>query len=141
MPKNMRITKIDVKNFRLLKNVTVDMEEELSLIIGKNNCGKTSLLLVLDKFLGDKSFYFDDFNADYKEELKEKIENDAVQDDKALIFPGISLKLFIEYNEDDDLSNIGNKVMMDLDPDNKVVVLGFEYYLSEEPLAKLIVSK
>lgn len=42
------------------------------------------------------------------------------------------MKLFIEYDEHDDLSNIGDKVIMDLDPDNKIVVLGFEYYLSED---------
>lgn len=49
----MRITKIGIKNFRLLKDVNVDLEEDISLILGKNNCGKTSLLLILDKFLGN----------------------------------------------------------------------------------------
>ena len=43
----------------------------------------------------------------------------------------ISLKLFIEYDDTDDLSNIGNSVIMDLDPDNKTVVLAFEYKLDD----------
>ncbi len=38
----MKITKIKVKNYRLLKNFSIDLEDELSLIIGKNNCGKTN---------------------------------------------------------------------------------------------------
>jgi len=61
----MRITKLNIQNFRLLKNFSIDLEEELSLVIGKNNTGKTSLLTVLDKFLNDtKSFSYNDFNID-----------------------------------------------------------------------------
>lgn len=131
----MKITKIKVNNFRLLKDIVVDLEDDLSIILGKNNCGKTSLLLILDRFLGNNSgkaaFTFDDFNTDFKEDLKSRIENPQ-RDGEEYLLPGISLKLFIEYDEHDDLSNIGNKVIMDLDPDNKVVVLAFEYYLSEE---------
>ena len=52
----MVIKQIQVKNFRLLKEFTMEMEDELSLVIGKNNVGKTSLLVILDKFLnqGDR---------------------------------------------------------------------------------------
>lgn len=126
----MKITKIKVKNYRLLKDFELDLEENLSLVIGKNNCGKTSLLSILDKFIGSKSlsnnFKFDDFNSEFKDELKTKIEeNDQTG------YLGISLKLFIEYGETDDLSNIGNSIMMDLDPNNKIVVLAFEYKLNE----------
>lgn len=67
----MKITKIDIQNFRLLKNFSIDLEEELSLVIGKNNTGKTSLLTVLDKFLNDtKSFSYNDFNIDFKKRFK-----------------------------------------------------------------------
>ncbi len=131
----MKVKTIKVGNFRLLKNLSIDLEDDLSIILGKNNCGKTSLLLILDRFLGNNagkpSLTFDDFNTDFKEELKSRIENPS-RDGEEFLLPGISLKLFIEYDEHDDLSNIGNKVIMDLDPDNKVVVLAFEYYLSEE---------
>ena len=96
------------------------MENDLSIILGKNNCGKTSLLLILDRFLGNNvgkpAFTFDDFNTDFKEDLKSRIENPQ-RDGEEYLLPGISLKLFIEYDEHDDLSNIGNKVIMDLDPE------------------------
>jgi len=136
----MKITKIRVRNFRLLRDISIDLEEDLSVIIGKNNCGKTSLLLILDKFIGGgyskNSFSFDDFNVNFKEELKAQIENGTTQD-KEFQFMGISLNLFIEYDEQDDLSNIGNKVIMDLDPENKVVVLAFEYVITKERLEAL----
>jgi hypothetical protein len=49
----------------------MDLEEYLSLVIGKNNTGKTSILSVLDKFLNEKSkFSYDDLNIDFKKELE-----------------------------------------------------------------------
>jgi len=123
----MKITKIKVTNYRLLKDFELDLENELSLIIGKNNCGKTSLLSILDKFIGSrKPFKFEDFNSDFKDKLKNKIELGGELD-----YGGISLKLFIEYDDsENELSNIGNTVMMDLDPDNKIIVLAFEYKIT-----------
>lgn len=82
----MKIFKIQVENYRLLKNFTIDLEDELSLVIGKNNTGKTSILSVMDKFLNSSEknkFYFDDFNIDFKNHIKELIEqdNDLLEDD------------------------------------------------------------
>ncbi|MBU3135817.1 ATP-dependent endonuclease [Clostridium gasigenes] len=137
----MKISKIKVSNYRLLKEFELDLEEELSLIIGKNNCGKTSLLSILDKFIGSKSnvnnFSYDDFSVHFQKELKEIIKNDysPIENDK--LFPmGISMKLFIKYCEDDDLSNISD-IMIDLDPENKNIILGFEYSLCQEEFNKL----
>ena len=51
----MKIEKIEISNFRLLHSFSIDVENELSLVIGKNNTGKTSLLAILDKFLTGKN--------------------------------------------------------------------------------------
>ena len=135
----MKIFKIEVENYRLLKDFSMDLENELSLVIGKNNTGKTSILSVLDKFLGHSErtkFTFDDFNIDFKKVLKEKILADEAiieEDYKRL---GIRLSLFIEYTETDNLSNV-SRVMMDLDPDNNVIVLGFDYTLDYNGYTRL----
>ena len=131
----MKIIKIEIENFRLLKNFSIDLEKELSLVIGKNNTGKTSILSVLDKFLNEKNkFSYDDLNIDFKNELEGLIKS-AVVPDK---FPpkGIKLKIYIEYNETDDLSNV-SRVLMDLDPDNNNIVLGFEYTVSYDDFLKI----
>lgn len=134
----MKIIKIQVENFRLLKNFSIDLEEELSLIIGKNNTGKTSILSVLDKFLNEKSkFSYDDLNIDFKNELEELIKYADLPEE--FLPKGIKLKLYIEYNEKDDLSNV-NRVLMDLDPDNNKIVLGFEYTLNYTDFLKLKVD-
>ena len=127
----MEIFKIEIENYRLLKSLSMDLEKTLSLIIGKNNTGKTSILSVLDKFLGqsDKNrFSFDDFNIEFKKELKALIECEEVVPEEDYKRLGIRLRLFIKYTETDNLSNV-SRVMMDLDPDNNVIVLSFEYTL------------
>jgi putative ATP-dependent endonuclease of OLD family len=135
----MKVAKIKIINYRLLKNFELDLENELSLVIGKNNCGKTSLLSILDKFIGNKSqnfeFSFDDFNIDFKNELKKCVE--SIEDiETPFPFLGISLKLFITYSDTDNLANVSS-IMMDLDPNNKTIVLAFEYSLTEDGFKNL----
>lgn len=65
----MKIKEIIVENFRLLKEFRLELEDDLSLLIGKNNVGKTSLLVVLDKFLNygeTKKFQYNDFNPNFR---------------------------------------------------------------------------
>lgn len=71
----MYIKKIKVHNFRLLKDFSIDLEKELSLIIGKNNTGKTSLLQLLDKMLnnGENKIQYYDLNLDYRKSLVDDI--------------------------------------------------------------------
>ncbi|HOS57586.1 MAG TPA: ATP-dependent endonuclease [Bacteroidales bacterium] len=133
----MRITKLEIENFRLLKKFSIDLEKELSLVVGKNNTGKTSILSVLDKFLNEKSkFSYDDFNLDFKAKLENLITLTDIPEEKEFSPIGVKLKIFIEYDENDDLSNI-SRVLMDLDPENNVVVLGFEYSLSYNDFLRL----
>lgn len=127
----MKIFKIEIVNFRLLRKFSMDLENELSLVIGKNNTGKTSILVVLDKFLNQSErskFLFDDFNIEYKKYLKKLLESDESLPEDEYTASGIKLKVFVEYNENDNLSNV-SRVMMDLDPANNVIVLGYEYLL------------
>ncbi|WP_179007065.1 ATP-dependent nuclease [Winogradskyella forsetii] len=134
----MKIKKIKIENYRLLKQFSIDLEEIMSLVIGKNNTGKTSLLAVINSFLNgsDKSrFSFDDFNIDFKNDLKALIEEDIpLEEEYAPV--GIKLKLFIEYNEHDNLANL-SRVMMDLDPENKFIVIGYEYHLTYDALDRI----
>lgn len=136
----MYISKISIENFRLLKNFSIDLEEELSLIIGKNNSGKTSLLYLLDKIFHwrDKGgcIHIDDFNLDYKKSLVDMLAKDEVIDEKEYQEDGIRLRVYIKYNDDDDLSNVG-LIMMDLDENNYYVVLGYDYVLPYEAYCRL----
>ena len=47
----MRITKIQAKNFRILQNSVMDFDRDLCLLLGRNNTGKTSFMVLIEKFL------------------------------------------------------------------------------------------
>lgn len=128
----MKIEKIIVRNFRLLKDFSIELEDALSLIIGKNNVGKTSLLLILDQFLGAKGemkrcFKFNDLNLDVQEELKNMMINTLVNEDDYNPV-AISLRLVISYTDTDILANV-SPLLMDLDVDNHYLAIGFDFYL------------
>jgi predicted ATP-dependent endonuclease of OLD family len=130
----MKIFKIEIENFRLLKNFSIDIENELSLVIGKNNTGKTSLLAALDKCLNQverSRFTFDDFNIFFKKKLIDLVELEEPQELTSFNELGIKVRLFIEYFTEDDLSNI-RETITDLDPAHRVVVLSFEYVLNHD---------
>jgi len=127
----MRINKISIENFRLLKNFTIDLEQDLSLIIGKNNTGKTSILAALEKFLNPNDrnkFLIDDFNLSFKKDLGSKLDDANNIEEENYTSLGIKLKMYILYDENDDLSNL-SRVMMNLDDNNKYIVLSFDYSL------------
>jgi putative ATP-dependent endonuclease of OLD family len=131
----MKIKNIEIKNYRLLKDFKIDLEDNLSLVIGKNNCGKTSFLSILERFLvkEENSFSFDDFNIEYQQELKTLIkEADTPKD----FYFGLSMTLEIHYDESDDLTNISS-LMLNLEPDTNVVVLGFHYAMEYESFIRL----
>lgn len=130
----MNIKKLFIKNFRILSDFQIDLENEISLVIGKNNSGKTSILTVLDKFLNqsDKnSFSIEDFNLSFKQQLQILIEDptELSEEEYLKCYNGISLRILVLYNNTDSFINI-QKLMLDLDPENNHIVLGFDYYLS-----------
>lgn len=47
----MHISKIQIKNFRLLKDIEIDIDPQTTLIVGRNNSAKTSLLHLISKVL------------------------------------------------------------------------------------------
>ncbi len=136
----MKISKIQIKNFRLLKDFSLDLEDELSLIIGKNNTGKTSVLTALDKFLnqtGRRSIKLDDFNVGLKKDLIQYMCGSKKLPIESSYQPlGIELKIYIDYTEQDDLSQV-RSLIMSLDPDDNNIVLKFEYNIDYEQLVKL----
>lgn len=123
----MKIEKIKVKNFRSLKNFSIDLEDVLSLIVGKNNVGKTSVIEILNKFLNKNTIESEDFNIEYIKELESNIKDKEYEFNNQ----GIKLIIFIRYDEHDNLSNI-SKFLTTLDIENNYIILDFEYFLNEE---------
>lgn len=65
----MRITKIQAKNFRLLQDSVMDFDRDLCLLLGRNNTGKTSFMVLIEKFLKNGDFNFNDFSINLRSKL------------------------------------------------------------------------
>lgn len=136
----MKLYKLEVENFRLLKSFELTLEDELSLVIGKNNTGKTSVLSALEKLVVQaerETVHYDDFNVDTRSFLEDFLNGNLSLVPRALYSPiGIRLKLFIEYDASDNLAQI-SPLIMNLDPNDNKIVLLFEYVISFEDLMVL----
>lgn len=137
----MKISKLSITNFRLLDDVEINIENDITLIVGKNNSGKTSLFEVINLFFNDKnriSFHdfslntheaFNDCYTKYTDELLEANEDDQEEIENSLIeeIPRITLNVQIEYDKlKDSLINI-SEFISDLDENRSDATLLFKY--------------
>lgn len=136
----MKIKKIYVQNYRLLKDFSIELKNDLSLIVGKNNCGKTSVLSVLEKIFNKSSsntLTWEDISLSHRKEIYEKVKlvSDISEKDWEPIL-GINLQIWIQYSEIDSYQNI-QTFMMDLNPDNNFIILEFTYIIPIQELRDL----
>lgn len=126
----MKITKISAVNFRALQDVTLDLRDSLSLLIGKNNSGKTSLLVLFEKFYeSGVAFNYHDFPLAIRKDLI------AIDHGTDIVPLSISMKIEIEYDEKDNLRHL-SEFMLDLDSEiNKVNIL-FDCVINKELLLR-----
>lgn len=123
----MYIKEISIRNFRILSNTTMDLSNKLCLMIGRNNTGKTSFMILFDKFINGLSFDFNDFSVNQREKI---LNLDQNTDETEL---AIQLILNIQYEDSDDLCNI-SEFISDLDPNRKDVHLLFECSINKNKL-------
>ena len=99
----MYIHKVKVKNFRLLMDVELVLEDKTTLIVGRNNSGKTALSEVMRRFLMDKStaFQLEDFSSacyDHFCEALQALNQGAEEDAVRALVPTIELRLKFTYD-------------------------------------------
>jgi predicted ATP-dependent endonuclease of OLD family len=132
----MTIQEIEIKNFRLLKDVTLTLDKETTVIVGRNNTGKTSLTELTRRLIGDKSPYFrlEDFSLCVHKDFWTafQIKNEGGSEEairKAL--PTIEVILKVKYDKDAvDLGALSDFII-DLDPDSEVALISISYRLGD----------
>lgn len=60
----MYLRKVAIRNFRRLRNVVIDLASDISIFVGANNSGKTSVGHALQLFTGRGRFNIHDFSAE-----------------------------------------------------------------------------
>lgn len=136
----MKIKQLSVTNFRLLDNITINVEDDITLIVGKNNTGKTSLFEVINLFFDSKNkitfhdFAFNSYGV-FKEcyekfELLDGLEEDKRNELELIIIdeiPRITLRIEVEYDKiKDSLINI-SEFISDLDDAKSDVSILFKF--------------
>jgi putative ATP-dependent endonuclease of OLD family len=140
----MRVTAVEVFNFRLLRDVTVCLDPSVTIVVGPNNSGKTSLVEVFYGFLGsDRAILsIDDFSVERLVDIREAgarwLESvearskqdtevaDRLQQEALGLIPSITLDIELSYEEDDDLAQIAD-LIMDLDPGRHDALISCKY--------------
>ncbi|OKY76954.1 MAG: ATP-dependent endonuclease [Desulfobulbaceae bacterium DB1] len=138
----MFISKIRVRNFRLLLDVELVLEKETTLVVGRNNSGKTSLSEVIRRFLIDQSpkFQIEDFsNASYDNFCaalsahNEGAEEDVVRE----LLPSIELRIYFKYDPaQPDFGHLSDFII-DLDPDSNEALAVSRYELKDGGIGPL----
>lgn len=138
----MRIAKIQVEGFRLLRNIEILMEPSSTVIVGRNNSGKTSLTDVFDRFTpSGPSFRFQDFSAAnrglFVDAKKARLAGQAPAVVLAML-PRMAVTLTFDYDEQ--AKDVGplSPFLIDLDTDSRSVIARLEYAPSLKTLAALL---
>ena len=118
----MRIKSVDIENFRLLRHVAVGLEERTTLVVGRNNSGKTSIAELFRRLLSEKtlSFRMEDFSLGCHEGFWAAFaafQAGQPAPDVVALLPAIKVSIDITYDVDSaDLGPLSDCIV-DLDPD------------------------
>lgn len=129
----MQLHRAQIKNFRLLRDVELIFEQQATLVVGRNNSGKTSLSEVVRRFTSDKnpSFHIQDFSIecydDFCKALKARSEGMGEQEVRGLL-PFIELRMFFKYDPAHPQFGPLSEFVVDLDMEccEALVVMRFE---------------
>lgn len=132
----MFIENIEINNFRLLNEVSLTLERKSTVIVGRNNSGKTSLTEIFRRLFSGKSpeFCLEDFSLNsfqgFKDGLQAKLSNEEDEIIRAHI-PRIELILDINYK--DDILDFGtlSEFIIDLDETNTKARIKISYQLKD----------
>ena len=58
---DMRLSRIKIKNYRLLIDAELEVDSKITLIVGRNNTAKTSCFECIGKVLAGTPFSFNDY--------------------------------------------------------------------------------
>lgn len=127
------VSSLQIQNFRLLHNVELDLTSETTVLVGRNNSGKTTLAEALTYFLDSQKpkFSLADFSTESYRQFYQALECYCEGKEEAAreALPEITLTVKISY--DADLPEYGPlaAAIVDLDPECTEAILKFRYSL------------
>jgi energy-coupling factor transporter ATP-binding protein EcfA2 len=138
----MDIAKVAIRNFRLLADVELSLEERTTVIVGRNNSGKTSLTEIFRRFLSESPpvFRLEDFSLDAHEGFWSAVLAKRIGADDSKVrelLPIIEIRLSISYaQQPQNLGPIADFIV-DLNPACTVALVSLQFKLEDGKLDPL----
>ncbi|WP_109301041.1 ATP-dependent endonuclease [Aquimarina sp. AU474] len=133
----MKIKNARINNFRLLKNIELSFNNKSTVIVGRNNSGKTSLTEIFRRFFSESNsqkFKLEDFSisaiSEFRQALSSKLageEDNTIRD----LFPKIELELVIDYDDNKSDYGVLSEFIIDLEESNTEAIINISYQLKE----------
>lgn len=129
----MHIKKVEIKNFRLLESVDLFFEERTTVIVGRNNSGKTSLAELFRRLLleGPSSFKLEDFSLGVHEQFWNAFvmfTKHGTEDEIRGLLPVIEVNITISYTDADNLGLL-NGIIIDINQSCFEALIKMRYQL------------
>lgn len=139
----MRIQKVRVQGFRLIEDAEIMLESGSTVIVGRNNSGKTSLTDVFERFAGDggAKFRLEDFSAGTRNrffEAKELREKGEAPEKVLATMPRITITLTFAYSSSAPALGPLSPFIIDLDMNSTIAVAQLEYAPTLSSLQQLL---
>ncbi len=136
----MIIKNAKIKNYRLLKNVELSLDEVTTLIVGRNNTGKTSFAEAFRSFLAQsgQKVRYEDFNQSSLNDFKAALDSFSAGEDVVKVrnlTPSIQLELLVDYTADEADYGVLSDFIIDLDEDLFETQILISYQLQDGRLA------
>ncbi len=129
----MRLSKIKIKNFRLIIDADLEVDESTTLIVGRNNTAKTSCIDCISKIINGKPFSYDDYPLEKRKNLyscvKEYMSDVIAFDEFKSKIDVISVDFFVDYSLDPQDANLGalSPFIIDVDETITTALIHAEY--------------
>lgn len=143
----MHLSKIHVKNYRLLIDAELRVDRKSTLIVGRNNSAKTSLMRFVEQVLDKGSsangkLKYDDYPLMHRGQvldlLSSFLKKEKSYDDFCNGIPITSIEFEVDYSEEDSNADLGSlrPFIIDVDPNITTALIWGKYdiTLSEEKI-------
>lgn len=135
----MFVKKVEIKNFRLLRDISLTLQKDSTVIVGRNNSGKTSLTEIFRRFFPTESkntlLKLEDFSLasmqKFNEALQAKLDGKSDSEIRNLL-PSIDLILIVDYSENKKDYGALSEFIIDLDEGYTEAKIKIRYQLKKQ---------
>lgn len=134
----MQLSKIRIKNYRLLIDAELEVDPRTTLIVGRNNTAKTSCFSCIGKVLDGETVSFDDYPLLRREDFYTKIalfmEKKLSYEELCKQIEVVSIDFLVDYSLDDPDDNLGalSPFIIDVDVNTTTALIRAEYRLKTD---------